>query len=109
MSTSKFDRSGLFKPVSVHGQRMKLSLSNGEVVVRKSGIEFLSPTSIPIWTELIIELRSRESAQPLHGNAVVVDCVGNRHSGYVVSLVFSHLAPESQRELRQLVTHERGA
>ena len=99
MSTSKFDRSGLFKPVSVQRHTTELSLSGGEVVVRKSGIEFLSPNSIPIWTELTVDLRSSESIRPLRGNAVVVDCVGNRHCGFLVSLAFLHLAPESQRVL----------
>ena len=36
------------------------------------------------------------------GNGVVVDCTGNRHSGYVVSVLFLNLARQAQERLTSL-------
>ncbi len=102
MSTTKLDTSGVFRPVTIHSHQTKLVLSAGDVVIRKNGIEFLSPDAFPAWTELTVDLRSPDHGRPVRGNGVVVDCTGNRHSGYVVSLVFMNLTRESQARLAQL-------
>jgi hypothetical protein len=49
-----------------------------------------------------VELRSPADSRPVRGIGVVVDCAGNRHSGYVVSLLFMNLTRQSQERLVQL-------
>jgi len=103
MSTSKLDTSGAFQPVLVQTQETKLSLSLAEVSIRDNGIEFLSPNPIPAWTEVTVDLRSPSDSKPVRGSGVVVDCAGNRHSGYVVSLLFTSLTRQSRERLVELV------
>lgn len=102
MSTSKLDRSGAFQAVTVHTQQTKLVLASGQVAIRKNGIEFFSPHAIPEWTEVTVDLRSPGDSGPVRGHGVVVDCAGNRHAGYIVSLVFMNLTRQSQERLSQL-------
>ncbi len=102
MSTSKVDTSGVFHPVTIHDQKTRLLLSDQQVVIRKNGIEFLSPNPVPLWEEVTVDLRSPVDARPVRGTGVVVDCNGNRHSAYVVSLVFMNLSRQSQERLTQL-------
>jgi hypothetical protein len=102
MSTSKLDTSRVFQPVTVQTQTTALRLSWTEVAIRDTGIEFLSAHPIPAYTELTVELRSPVEAKPVRGNGVVVDCSGNRHTGYVVSLLFMGLTRQSQERLTQL-------
>jgi len=102
MSMGKLDRSGVFQPVVVQGHTTKLELAAEQVAIRKNGIEFLAARPIAAWTELTIDLRPAGSLRAVRGNGVVVDCTGDRHSGYVVSLMFLHLSPDSQKQLSQL-------
>ncbi|MBM3882381.1 MAG: hypothetical protein FJ387_22105 [Verrucomicrobia bacterium] len=102
MATSKVDRSGVFEPVTVEAHKTRLLLSAKEVVVRPNGLEFLSPHPIALWTEVTVDLRSPVDARPVRGGGVVVDCTGNRHAGYVVSLVLMNLTRQSQERLREL-------
>jgi hypothetical protein len=102
MSTSKVDRSGVFQPVTVQTQQTKLVLAANQVSVRKNGVEFMSPHPIPLWTEVTIDLRSPIDGKSVRGSGVVVECTGNRHTGYVVSLVFMNLSRQSQQRLSQI-------
>ena len=102
MSTSKLDTSGVFHPITVHAQTRQLTLSGNQVAVRKNGLEFLSTSPIPVWTELTVDLRSGAAGRPLRGTGVVVDCTGNRHTGYVVSLMFMNLSRHAQERLTEL-------
>jgi hypothetical protein len=102
MSTSKLDTSGVFHPITVHSQTRQLTLSGNQVAVRKNGLEFLSTSPIPVWTELTADLRSGPAGRPLRGTGVVVDCTGNRHTGYVVSLMFMNLSRHAQERLTEL-------
>src|SRR6185437_10075321 len=69
MSTSKFDTSGVFQPVTIKSDRTTLNLPQAAVRIRKNGIEFRSPTPIPPWTEMTVTLESsRESSK--------VNCTG---------------------------------
>ena len=72
------------------------------MVFRKNGIEFLAPQSMPEWTEVTVDLTSPMDGKPVRGTGVVVDCTGNRHAGYVVSLVFMSLTKQSQARLSEL-------
>lgn len=103
MTTSKVDNSGLLQHAHVGSPATTLLLPTSQVAIRRNGIEFLSPTSIPLWTEVTVELRSPGNSQRVRGGGVVVDCTGNRHTGYVVSLVFMNLTRQSQEHLSRLV------
>ncbi len=102
MSTTKLDTSGFFEPVTVQTPKTKFLLSPADVCIRSNGIEFLSADPIPAWTEVTVDLRSPVDARPVRGTGVVVDCSGNRHAGYVVSLLFTSLTRQSQQILQQL-------
>ncbi len=99
MSSSKLDRSGPFQPVTVHGHQTQLTLPPHTVRVSKNGIEFLSPQSVPLWTELTLTLSAPADHQRIRCAGVVVNCSGNRHSGYVVSIMFTHLSRQAEQRL----------
>lgn len=103
MSTSNVDHSGAFQPVTVRTQKTVLRLQPHQVQIRNNGVAFLSAQPIPLWTELTLELRAPLEPGSVRGTGVVVDCTGNRHSGYVVSLVFMNLTRQSQENLGRMV------
>jgi hypothetical protein len=102
MSTSKLDTSGVFQPLKVHSQQTQLSLRADAIRFRKNGIEFRTANPIPTWTEMTVNLQSSGESKKLHCTGVVVDCSGNRHSGYLVSMVFMNLSRQSQEHLSRL-------
>lgn len=103
MTTTKLDRSGVFGTVSTSSsQETCFMLPVNGVAFRKNGIEFLSPERVDLWKELTVELCSPIDQRPLRGTGVVVDCTGNRHTGYVVSLMFIHLPTDARQHLEQL-------
>jgi hypothetical protein len=104
MCASKVDRSGVFRPLALPAPQTRLRLAPNQVSIRQNGVEFLSAHPIPLWTEVTAELRSPLDARPVRGTGVVVDCTGNRRSGYVVSLVFMNLTPQSQASLSHLAS-----
>ena len=93
MSARKIDLSQLFQANS-HSQ-IRLSLTADSVRLRKSGIEFRSNNPITAWTEMSVDLQYPD-LKKVHCTGVVVACHGNRHSGYVVSLLFTKLSRQSQ-------------
>lgn len=99
MSSSKFDTSGAFQPVTVHGHETQLSLPPHAVRISKNGVEFLSDQSIPLWKELTITLSSPADHKRINCAGVVVGCSGNRHSGYVISIMFTHLSRQAEQRL----------
>jgi hypothetical protein len=104
MSTGKLDTSGVFQPVTVKAQTTALRLSASEVAICKNGLEFLSPNPIPKWKEVTVELRCPGDNHRISGSGVVVECAGNRHSGYVVSLILTGLTRQAQERLSLLAT-----
>ena len=78
-----------------------LSLAANAVRIRKSGIEFRSANPIPAWTEMSVDLQYHD-AKKVHCAGVVVACDGNRHSGYLVSLLFTKLSRQSEALLSTL-------
>lgn len=96
MSARKID---LTHPIQLIPQgKMRLSLSASGVKVRKSGIEFRANDPIPAWTELSLDLQYPDTKK-VHCTGVVVACEGNRHAGYLVSLLFTRLSRQSQARL----------
>lgn len=102
MSTGRLDVSGVFQPVTVRTDEAQFSLSTDSLLFRENGIEFLAPTPVALWAEVTLELRSPTDGKMLRGAGVVVDCSGNRHSGYVVTLLFTNLTRQSRERLAQL-------
>ena len=98
MSTSKLDRSGVFQTLTVHGPQTRLSLSPESVKIRANGVEFRADKAIAQWTELTVDLTSAEG-EKVHGTGVVVECNGNRHTGYHVSILFMNLSKKAQDRL----------
>ena len=102
MSTSKLDTSGIFQPTKIASAQTRLSLSASSIRFRKNGIEFRSEKPIPTWTEMTVDLQSPVDGKKVHGTGVVVDCTGNRHAGYLVSMVFMNMSRQSQERFNQI-------
>ncbi len=99
MSTSKLDTSGVFDPQNQ--SEVRLTLSTQAIKFRSNGIEFLSSKSIPVWSEMTIDIQSPD-AKKVRGSGVVVACEGSRQSGYVVSFIFMNLSKQAQERLGAL-------
>lgn len=102
MSTSKLDTSGVFHNLKLQSEQTRLTLPAHSVRIRKNGIEFRSDKSIPAYTEMSVDLFSDADAKKVHCTGVVVACSGNRHTGYVVSMVFMNLSRAAQERLDTL-------
>lgn len=102
MSMSKFDTSGVFQTLRLQSNQTELSVPAHAIRFRKNGIEFCSASPIPKWTEMTVDLHSPGSAKKVHCTGIVVDCTGNRHTGYLVSMVFMNLTRQSQERLSEL-------
>ena len=102
MSARKFETSNLFQPVTVQAREACLSLSPSQVRIRKNGVEFHSEKPIAAWTEMTVTLQSTKDSGRVHCTGVVVACIGNRHDGYSVSMVFTSLSKQSQARLDML-------
>lgn len=104
MKTTKLDRSGVFdEPVKLANSEMELSLPAHTVHLRNNGIEFLSENEVPLWTELTIELQSPTQSCNIKCTGIVVGASGNKHNGYVISIIFMGITPDAQERLSQLV------
>jgi len=102
MSARKVSNSGLFQPLTVHAPATSLSLSAGDIRIRKNGIEFRTQSDIPVYTEMTIDLETPLETKKLHCTGVVVACSGNRHSGFLVSMVFTDLSRQTQARLNSM-------
>lgn len=107
MSTSKLDTSGIFQALHVHGSQTRLTLSPESVRIRPNGIEFRTDKSIAQWTEMTVDLFSAEG-EKVHCTGIVVECNGNRHSGYNVSMLFMSLSKKAQERLDWIALSQRG-
>lgn len=107
MSTSKFDTSGVFQPVTLKAPSTHLNLSASDVRIRKNGIEFLHSAPLTPWAEMTVELVSPRNGKKVRATGIVVDCIGNRESGYSVSMIFMDLSRQSQVHLSSLAFSER--
>lgn len=93
---------GLFNPVTVQSQTTRLDLAPGAVTIRKNGIEFRTDAPIPAWTEMTVTLETPPDARKLNCTGVVVECNGNRHTGFRVSMIFTNLSRQAQARLSSL-------
>jgi hypothetical protein len=102
MAASRLDNSGVFRAVSIEAATDHLTFPPSSVRIRRNGIEFQSTKAFPVWTEMTVALKSPGEERKLKCTGVVVDCVGNRHTGYTVSLLFLNLSRQSQERLDAL-------
>jgi len=102
MSARKFELSSVFSPVTLQSREKRLSLSPGDVRIRRNGVEFRSATPIAPWTEMTVALRSGRDSGRVNCTGVIISCSGNRHNGYIVSMVFTSLSRQSQARLNML-------
>jgi hypothetical protein len=102
MAASRLDNSGAFRPYSIQDGADHLALPPSAVRIRRNGIEFQSDNPFPVWKEMTVALKSPGEERKLKCVGVVVDCVGNRHTGYTVSLLFLNLSRQSQERLEAL-------
>src|SRR5580693_1182830 len=101
MSARKVESPSAFQPVTVQSRETRLSLSPGDVRIRKNGVEFRSDAPIPLWTEMTVTLRPADAGK-VNCTGVVISCNGSRHNGYVVSMLFTSLSRQSQARLNML-------
>jgi hypothetical protein len=101
MSTSKLDTSGIFETLLVKENATQLTLPAQAVKIRKNGIEFLTHRPLALWTEMSVDLVSGIDAQKVHCQGVVVSSSGNRHTGYVISMLFMNVSRQAEESLEQ--------
>ena len=87
--------------ITLAGRQTNLSLPPEAVHLQSNGIEFRSATPFTLWAEMTVTLECPEEGK-LNCTGVVVSCAGNRHSGYVVSMLFTSLSKQSQARLNTL-------
>ncbi len=102
MSGSKLGNTNVFQPVTVQSQTTRLSLPASAVQFSKNGIEFRTPTPIPAWTEMTVDVQTPLEAKKLRCTGVIVACNGSRHAGYVVSMLFTGVSRQNQERLSSL-------
>ena len=108
MSARKVGSIGSFQPVTLEARQTRLELCSDSVVVHKSGIEFRSPTPFTPWTEMTVALSCPREGK-LQCTGVVVNCSGNKHLGYRVSMIFTSLTKQAQAQLNVMARSDVGA
>jgi hypothetical protein len=85
--------------VARQSNQLCLTLPAHAVKMRKNGIEFRSFEPIETWTEMNLTLEVPGGGGKLDCAGVIVACNGNRHTGYLISMLFTNLTPAEQAQL----------
>jgi len=85
--------------VTVQARQSRLTLAPAAVAIHKGGIEFRSQTAFPRWVEMTVTLQSPSDGSKVNCSGVVVDCTGNKHAGYHISMVFTGLTKQAEARL----------
>ena len=93
----------LEQPVTVEARQTRLTLNPEAVSLHKGGIEFRSQTAFAPWVEMTLTLQSPVDGTRVNCTVVVVDCQGNKHVGYHVSMVFTSMSKQAEARLNTLV------
>ena len=110
MSAKKLTGVNSFQPaVSVSSRDAKLELSADTVSIHKNGIEFRSPTPFNEWSEMTVALQSPQDGSRISCHGVIVGCAGNKHTGFHISLVFTSLTPQTEKQLGVMARSQFGA
>ena len=104
MSARKIDNEGsLGQPVTVAARQTRLALTPEAVSLHKGGIEFRSDIPFAPWVEMTVSLQSPNDGARVNCMGVVVACLGNKHVGYHVSMVFTSMSKQAEARLHTLV------
>jgi hypothetical protein len=110
MSAKRLTSTSSLQPsVSVSVRDARLELSTETVFIHKNGIEFRSPQPFTEWSEMTVGLLSPKEDRPISCHGVIVGCAGNRHTGYHVSMVFTGLSSETEKQLGTMARSGFGA
>ena len=108
MSARKVGSISSDQSVTLEARQTRLELCADTVAVHKSGVEFRSPTPFTPWTEMTVALASAREGK-IHCTGVVVNCSGNKHLGYRVSMLFTSLTKQAQAQLNVMARSDVGA
>ena len=109
MSAKRLLESSPFQAsVSLSSRDSKLELSTDTVFVHKNGLEFRSPRPFNEWSEMTVALVSAKDGSRISCQGVIVACTGNKHSGYQVSMVFTGLSSQTEKQLSSIARSEFG-
>ena len=95
--------------VSVASRDARLELSADTVSVHKNGIEFRSPKPFSEWSEMTVALQSPKDGSRISCHGVIVGCAGSKHTGYHISIVFTGLSSQTEKQLGAMARSEFGA
>ena len=110
MSAKKLTGVTSFQPsVSVASRDAKLELAASAVSVHRNGIEFRSPKPFNEWSEMTVGLLSAKDGSRIACHGVIVGCAGNKHTGYHISMVFTGLTSQTEKQLGAMARSEFGA
>jgi hypothetical protein len=110
MSAKRLTVPGSLQPsMSVSTRDSRLELSTDSVSIHKNGIEFRSPRSFNEWSEMTVALVSPKDGSRISCHGVIVACAGNKHTGYHISMVFTGLSSEMEKQLGTMARSEFGA
>jgi len=79
-----------------------VTLTKGTYKVRSSGLEFFSEKELELYTELSLSVEHPETHKVVNFSGIVINCAGNRHEGFLVSLVFTNITQEAQLSLFEM-------
>jgi hypothetical protein len=100
MSARKIGSVGaLVGQVTVEARQASLTLPPEAVSLHRGGIEFRSQKAFPRWVEMTVSIQSPHDDAKVNCTGVVVDCSGNKHGGYHVSMVFTSLSKVAESRL----------
>ena len=103
MSARKLHSAGVAsQKITLSGRETNLVLPPDAIRIQPNGIEFRSAGAVTLWAEMTLSLDCPYDGK-LNCNGVVVGCSGNRHSGYMVSVLFTGLSKQAQARLNALV------
>jgi len=103
MSARKLNQSNPEQHFTVNSRQVSLTLSPEAVSLHKGGIEFRSQSAFPNWVEMTVTLKSPVDGATVNCTGVVVDCSGNKHAGYHVSMVFTGMSKQAEARLQTMV------
>jgi hypothetical protein len=110
MSAKQLAGVNAFQPaVSLTSRDAKLDLSADTVSIHKNGIEFRSPAPFHEWSEMTVALQSPQDGSRISCHGVIVACAGNKHTGYHVSMVFTGLTSQMEKQLGVMARSQFGA
>jgi hypothetical protein len=102
MSARNIGLAGVLQQITVEAKGVQLELAPEAIRIHKTGIEFRSAKPFPLWTEMTLALECPQETGKIRCHGVVISCVGNRHSGYHVTMLFTNLTKQSQERLNIL-------